>query len=211
MAGVGEAQPTASQVAAAELELGLARRPDVYLVLSPTERRVEVRVRGLVLDSIPLSAVEVVLHSPLLGRSAPPAFRLPAVWRIVHGPGDTDREYIAPTELRPYNPDGYDDPPAVPTPPSAPGPAPTATPIPEPPPSYRARLDNGWDIWVVTQLPPRNFFARAAAAVRDGWRRLRGHSSHLPPAVTWAMAPEDARRLHHLMRGGMAILILGQP
>ncbi len=206
-----DAPARVAQVAAVELEVLLAQRPEVYLVLNPTSRTLEVKVRGIALDRVPLAGIEMIVHAPLLGGTAPSPLPVPAIWRVVNGPGDTDREYIAPTELRPYNPDGYDDPQPG-TPPPRPGaPAPTATPLPEPPASYRAQLDNGFDLWVTTALPPQGFLARASAAVRDGWQRLRGRGSHLPPAITLAMAREDAVRLHHLMRSNMAILVLAEP
>lgn len=209
--GAGDVPLRATQVAALELELSLARRPDVYLVLNPTARQLEVKVRGVALDRIPLRGVEKILHVPFLSASSPPPFPLPAVWRVVDGPGDSDREYIAPTELRPYRAEGYDDPPPAATPTRPGAPPPTATPFPEPPASYRAQLDCGWDLWITETLPPLGFFARARAAVRDGWERLRGRGTHPRPAITLAMDREDAKRLHHLMRSGMPLLVLADP
>ncbi len=194
-----------------ELEVPLAQRPEVYLVLSPASRTLEVRVRGITLDRVSLAGIEMVVHAPIFGGKAPSPPPLPAIWRVAQGPGDTDREYVAPTELRPYNPDGYDDakPGLTPAPPGAP--SPTATPVPEPPASYRAKLEGNWDLWITEALPPQGFFARASAAVRDGWQRLRGRGIELPPAITLAMDREDAMRLHHLMRSGMSILVLAEP
>lgn len=210
-AAAGDVPPRAAQVAAVELEVPLARRPDVYLVLNPQSRQLEVKVRGVALDTMPLAGIEMIVHAPLFGGHGPPPLPLPAVWRVVDGPGDTDREYIAPAELRPYNPDGYDDPQPSATPASPGAPPPTATPVPEPPASYRAKLDSGWDLWITNELPPQGFLARAGAAVHDGWERLRGRGSQLRPAVTLAMGREDAMRLHHLMRSGTALLVLGEP
>ncbi len=200
-----------ARVAALELELSLAQRPEVYLLLNPAGRTLEVKIRGVTLDRVPLTGIKIITHAPVFGGRAVSPLPLPAIWRLVNGPGDTDREYIAPTELRPYNPDGYDDPPPG-TPPTRPGTSPsTGTPLPEPPASYRAQLDTGYDLWITTTLPPQGFLARASAAVRDGWQRLRGRGIHLPPAITLAMAKEDAVRLHHLMRSNMAILVLAEP
>lgn len=210
-AAAGDVPPRPAQVAAIELELPLARRPEVYLVLNPTSRQLQMKVRGFTLDQVSLAGIEMVVHAPLLGGPAPPPPPLPAVWRVVEGPGDTDREYIAPAELRPYRPDGYEDTqPGVPAA-RAGAPLPTATPLPEPPTAYRARLDNGWDLWITNTLPPQRFLPRAWAAVRDGWQRLRGRGNQLSPAIALAMGREDAMRLHHLMRSGMAILVLAEP
>ena len=123
------------------------------------------------------------------------------MWTLSVGPGDTDREVIAPTELRPAPKEGEEE--VEPTPAAAPsGPTPTPTPVHVPPPSYRSRLANGWDLWITDRLPPQSVVGTFTAAVRDGWRRLRGLGEDHPPAVTLAMADEDARRIHHLMRTG---------
>ena len=209
-AAAGDAPPRPAQVAAIALELPLARRPEVYLVLDPTSRQLDVKVRGVSLDRVSLAGIELVVHAPLLGGRPPSPPPLPTVWRVVEGPGDTDREYIAPAELRPYRPDGYDD--AQPGAGARSGaPPPTATPLPEAPAAYRARLDNGWDLWITDRLPPQGFLPRAWAAVRDGLQRVRGRGSRLSPAIALAMAKEDAMRLHHLMRSGMAILVVAEP
>lgn len=207
-AAAGDIPPHPTQVAALELELSLARRPEVYLVLNPSTRQLEVKVRGLAVDRVPLRGIKKILHVPLLSAGAPPPLPLPAVWRVVDGPGDSDREYIAPTELRPYRAEGYDDPPPAANPGRPGAPTPTATPFPEPPASYRAQLDCGWDLWITETLPPLGFLARVGAAVRDGWERLRGRGIHPRPAITLAMDREDAKRLHHLMRSGMPLLVL---
>ncbi len=149
----------------------------------------------------------MVTQQPLLGADVPPAVPVPTIWTIQSGPGDTDREIIAPESLRPMPKEGEEEeePPATPTPP---GPTPTPTPVPEPPPSYRARLNTGWDLWVCEALPASGFWARFTAAVRDGWTRLRGEGEDLPPAVALAMSAEDAKRIHHLLRVGMPILVV---
>ncbi len=75
------------------------------------------------------------------------------------------------------------------------------------PSSYRSRLDNGWDLWVTDQLPPQTRWQTLLAAVRDGWRRLRGRGQNHIPAITLAMTDADAQRIHHLLRTGMPILV----
>jgi hypothetical protein len=43
--------------------------------------------------------------------------------------------------------------------------------------------------------------------VKDGWVRLWSDGEDHPPAIALAMAAEDARRLHHLLRSGTSILV----
>ncbi|MBI4915655.1 MAG: hypothetical protein HY825_07390 [Acidobacteria bacterium] len=190
-----------------ELEASLVKKPQVYLVLDPPRRALEVRSRGHVLDVITLAGIEVVTQQPLLGAGTPPVVPVPAIWTVKSGPGDTDREIIAPDSLRPMPKEGEEEEEASPTP-APPGPTPTATPVPEPPASYRAQLDTGWDLWVCEALPASGFWPRLTAAVRDGWARLRGGGEDLPPALALAMSSDDAKRIHHLLRVGMPILVV---
>lgn len=208
-ARAGDAPPDAARVAALELEAGLAKRPFVYLVLDPQRRVLEIKARGAVLDTVQLTGIEVISQQPLLTRKTPGRPPIPAVWTLKSGPGDTDREVIAPTELRPAPKDDEEE--VEPTPAATPtGSMPTPTQVPVPPPSYRSRLANGWDLWITDRLPPQSAFGTFMAAVRDGWRRLRGQGEDHPPAVTLAMADQDARRIHHLMRTGTTILVASE-
>jgi hypothetical protein len=197
-----------ARVATVEIEAKLARQPSIYLVLDPPRRVFEVRARGIVLDSIVLSGIETVTQRPLFGGVLPTLPQVPGEWSVEDGPGDTDREVISPTTLRPYSSDDEDEPASPsPAPPGTRGPAPTPTPVPEAPASYRTRLDNGWDLWITDRLPPTGMLQRYVAAVRDGWDRLRGLGRSYRPAVMLAVSSQDARRLHHLMRKGMVILV----
>jgi len=204
----GDSPPDPARVVSLELEAGLVKKPQVYLVLDPSRRALEVRSRGHVLDAITLAGIEVVTQQPLLGAGTPPAVPVPAIWIVKSGPGDADREIIAPDSLRPMPKEGEEEEEEPPATPAPPGPTPTATPVPEPPASYRARLDTGWDLWVCEALPASGFWARLTAAVRDGWTRLRGEGEDLPPALALAMNSDDAKRIHHLLRVGMPILVV---
>ncbi len=205
----GDAPLDPARVATVELEVKLARQPNVYLVLDPPRRTLEVRARGVVLDSIPLSGIETVCQRRFFDSAVPTVPAVPGLWAVDEGPGDTDREVISPATLRPYS-SGDEEPPeadATPTPAGTRGPAPTPTPVPEPPSSYRTRLDNGWDLWITDRLPPTGLLPRYWAAVRDGWDRLRGSARNFRPAIMLAVSDQDARRLHHLMRKGTAVLV----
>lgn len=200
----GDGPPDAGFVAARELEVALAKQPAIYLRLDPQRRILEVRARGITLDRVELAGIELVSQQALLRPSPPASPQIPALWRVRQGPGDTDREVIAPTELRPMPKDDEEEEPASGT---SGAPQPTATPIPEPPASYRAQLENGWDLWVTTTLPPQGGLRSVIAAIKDGWSRLRGEVVDVPPAITLAMRGDDARRIHHLFQTGMQILV----
>jgi len=207
-ARAGDVPPEPARVAVLEMEAGLARKPNVYLVLDPQRRVLEVRSRGAVLDAVPLKGVEIVSQQPVLRWDIPSHPPIPAVWMVEQGAGDSDREVVEPTELRPAPKMGDDEDAPEPTPSATPqAPTPTPTPTPLPPVSYRNRLANGWDLWITDALPPQSRLQTFLAAVKDGWRRLRGLGEDHIPAVTLAMADEDARRIHHLLRTGMPILV----
>lgn len=206
LAGAGTEPPNPLLVASRELELSAARRPEIYLVLSPEQRALEVRARGITLDRVPLAGIELLSQQRVFGRSRLSTPSVPARWVVKEGPGDADREVIAPEVLRPMPEEDEDDREPAPTPTAA-GPTPTPTPIPEPPVSYRVALENGWDMWITDRLPRQGFLHLFGAAIGDGWRRWRGRGVDLAPAVTLVMAAEDARRIHHLFRTGTAIIV----
>lgn len=191
---------------ALEMEASLAKKPGVYLVLDPARRVLEVKSRATVLDSVLLRGVQIVHQQKFLAARQGISPPVPATWTVEQGPAVT-REVIAPAELRmPSNDEEDESAEATPAPTPA-IPKPTPTPKSEPPTSYRAKLDNGWDIWVVENLPPQSWLGLFFASVRDGWVRLRGEGQNLRPAVTLAMAAEDAQRIHHLLQSGMPILV----
>lgn len=211
-ARAGDVPPEPTRVAALAMEAGLAKRPFVYLLLDPQRRVLEVKSRGTVLDTVPLTGIEVVSQQSVMRRdilSHPP---FPAVWTVEQGAGDSDREVIAPTELKPAPKMGEEEEDQAATTPSGAPQAPTPTPTPAlgPPASYRSRLDNGWDLWVTDTLPPQSRLRTFLAAVQDGWERLHGLGEDHIPAITLAMTDEDARRIHHLLRTGMPILVAAE-
>jgi hypothetical protein len=203
------ASPVAAQSAdalrlrAIELETELAKRAALYLVLDPAGRRLEVRVRGTVLTEVPVEEVSRLVFSGLFGSTEAPPLHAPALWTVVRGPGDTDRETIAPTSLRPYS-EEEEEPAAnaalaVATKPKGETDKPT---------SYRVQLDVGWQLYLVDQVPRLDRLRRFGAAIRDGWQRLRGEEPSHPPLLALVVTGEDAQRLHHLFRSGMPILVL---
>lgn len=197
----GELPPLAT-LRAVEFETALAREPRVYLVLAAGERRLDVKSRGMVLERVPVAQLSVLHFVPLFGGSSAPELVTPALWRVHQGPGDTDRETIAPTTLRPYSEEEEQEEPAAGTPPAKPpGEA-------EKPATYRVAIDNGWQLLITDQAPQLGFLRRFAAAVRDGWLRFKGAEPAHPPLVTLVVERAAAQRLHHLFRSGTEILLL---
>ena len=105
----GDSPPDPARVVSLELEASLVKKPQVYLVLDPPRRALEVRSRGHVLDVITLAGIEVVTQQPLLGAGTPPVVPIPAIWTVKSGPGDADREIIAPDSLRPMPKEGEEE------------------------------------------------------------------------------------------------------
>lgn len=202
----GDIAPDPARVAALTMEASLARKPDVYLLLDPERRVLEIKARGAVLDTVPLTGIEVISQQPIVGRRLPSHPPIPAIWTVAQGAHDSDRDVIAPAELVP-EPKNDDDDNAEDGPTTSAGPAPTPTPAPVAPTSYRSRLDNGWDLWVTDKLPPQTRWETFLAAVRDGWQRLQGRAQNHIPAITLAMTDADAQRVHHLLHSGMPILV----
>lgn len=186
-----------------ELEAGLARTTQLYLVLDAPRRLVEIKARGIVLDQLPLRDLALLHYRSLWGGEAGAPPPLPAVWKVVEGPGDFSREIIAPEKLRPYVPEEEREEETGQRDSKQPEPV-----VPSAPASYRVRLESNWDLAIVDRSPHPGFFARYAQAVREGWARLRGHSQPRRPIIAVSLDPEDARRLHHVFRTDLPILLV---
>ncbi len=182
----------------AELEAGLVASKDVYLFLDPVRSVLQVKSRGVVLDTIPLLHVTMLRHTPLVGTYSAPRLPLPALWLVAESPVDSTREVIAPEVLRKFNPDEVEKAQGVKT---------TKPQSALPPSSYSIKLDNGWELAVLDEVPVTHFFARFVQAVKNGWAHLHGESHEHPPLVAITVAPDDARRLHHLFRLKTALLV----
>ena len=207
-----EAPPARSpeELRLVELEGNLAKAPQVYLTLDPAARRLDVRLRGIVLERIELLELTTLRFRPLFGSDEAPPLLAPAMWSVAEGPGDTDRETIAPVTLKPYPKEGEEEEeaPATPLPPGAtPTPAPKKPGEDDKPSTYRVRLDNQWQLYVINDIPQRGWWQRFHDAVLDGWQRVRGEEPAHPPLLTLVMSAEDAKRLHHLFRAKMPIVV----
>ncbi|MEO8275839.1 MAG: hypothetical protein ABI639_06435 [Thermoanaerobaculia bacterium] len=207
-----KALPPLVQLRTSEYEAVLAKEPTLYLVLDPRAKHLDIRSRAMVLERVPLADLLLLEFQPLFAKSGAPELGAPALWKVTQGPGDTDRETIAPLELRPYSEEEDKEEPAPTTPgaaPAAPTPAPKKKPDEAPiPTSYRVLIDNGWQLYITADPPQSTFFRRFVASVKDGWSRLRGEEPQHPPLITLVVSPEGAARLHHLFRSGTEILVL---
>ncbi|MEX1309828.1 MAG: hypothetical protein AB1Z65_05365 [Candidatus Sulfomarinibacteraceae bacterium] len=186
----------------ATLEVTLARARAPYLVLELAGPSLSVRVRAMELQSVPLLAVRAVRQGPDGDAGSPPVPGTPQVWRIVEGTAGEWRRVVAPVELVPYVEEGQ-----------RPEPTPLAGPTHTPPPlpdRFVVTTDSPWRLAVAPTLDavvPIGFWQR----VFRGWRRMIGRPEPpTPPTLVLVVhSAEDARRLVHLFRPGMAVLVGG--
>jgi hypothetical protein len=192
------APPELLRARSLEIEATLAKTPVIYLYLDPARRVLEVRSRGMTLDSAALSSVTMLHHHPLFGAEDRPLPEVPGVWTVDQGPGDLSREVIAPEALQPYVPEEERQEATAPQ---------AAKPIPPPPSRYLVPLTNGWALAVLDREPRGGFFHRYTQAVKDGWARLRGKPVARPPLVALSMSAPDAQRFHHVFRSQLPVLV----
>ncbi|MCS7182886.1 MAG: hypothetical protein NZ869_07230 [Thermoanaerobaculum sp.] len=203
-------------MASLEAEVALARKPNIYLTLDLAQKSLAIKARGIVLDEVPVLAVEAAARQAFYFRPRPVLLPVPVVLEVLQGPGDTDREVIAPTRLRPAS--RQEDEEETPLPAASQTPTPTPTPKPETPTRYRVEVFRAGTkhqgkaelvLWVSDSLPARNVWQRFREAVKEGWAYLRGRGeiTHEPPGIVLVVKGEDARRLHHLFRQGMTMLV----
>ena len=205
-AGAAAEIPPLAALRVAEFETALAKGKGIYLVLDPHARKLAVKSRGLLLSEVELDDVAVLEFHPLFGGGDDQELVAPTVWKITEGPGDADRETIAPVELKPYSDEEEPEPAPAPGTPAAP--AKKKPDEIERPSTYRVGLDNGWQLYVTPDEPGAGFFRRLAASVKDGWLRLKGKQPNHPPLVALVLPAEKAQSLHHLFRTGNEILVL---
>lgn len=187
------------------LELDLARRGEVYLVVEADGSALSVRARGMELRAVPLLEVRAVWMSRG-GDPAPPAPPDAAqVWRIVEPPADSWRRVVAPEALMPFAEEE-----------EASATSAQADPRPAPPPCrpdrFAAATDSPWRLAVATSVEavvPVGWWRR----VVRGWKTMIGGSApRLEPTLVLVVAnAEDVRGLIHLFRPGMAVVIGGAP
>jgi hypothetical protein len=191
----------AKDAAPVEIEAALSQSPDLYVLVDPAEGIVEVRSRGISLDTMKITRSEVLFQSGVFATGEPPHFPAPSLWKVQKTPDDAIRELVAPAELKRYVPEDERE--------DTPTGTPTAKPRQEtqPPTSYRIPLNDGWDLAILGELPERGFFVRLTEAARNGWLRLVGRPTAHPPTLALVLEADDSRRLHHVFREGLPILL----
>jgi hypothetical protein len=187
--------PAAAAAGFAELELQLARSGDVYLLLDLRVPALEVRTRATLLETLPLAGA-ALYRFRTLGAAGDLTVALPATWTVTEDVAAAYRQVVAPERLEPFSPEGE----------AAAGRRPAA-PTPERPAAYRVTLDSGFVLAVGAELPASGIGSRFAQALENGWLRLRGRAPERPDLVALAMAADDARQLHHLLRPGTVLLV----
>lgn len=184
-----------------ELETQLAKQSDLYLYFDPPANRLAIKVRGLEIAAVEILESSQLVFRPLAGEASAPPLPAPAIWTVTEDAGDTDRETIAPTTLRPYSEDEEREEPATT------GKKKSDAEEVEERGQYRVQLDIGWQLMVVDESPRLDWGRRMIAAIRDGYQRLRGVETSHPPLVTLVVSSADASLLRHLFRAGTQILV----
>lgn len=187
-------------VAFLEAELEAAQGRDPYMVLDPAARTLEVRARGIILHVVALEGVALLAYRPLRGPA--PAPQLPMVLTVDRRPEEPHRRRIAPRELRPFDPAAEEETAAPPDLRAAPD------VLPDPPAAYRVGLEGEWDLEVVQGRPEPGLGDRLARTLADGWARLWRRSPARPHLLVLAATADDGRRLHHLFREGIRVLVV---
>ena len=193
--------PVEITLAAKEAEIELARGTSLYLVVDGYREVVSVRARGFELEALPLEGYLTAAGRRTDGTEPPVDLVSPALFRVESRPPHGGRPLVAPQRLTPVG--------AEPDP----GPAPTGKPESEvvPPTRYGLALEDGWRLEVTDAVEAAPLPDRLAAAARETWARLRGRSRPEPPRLVLVLAPDGARKLHHLFRIGTPILAILPP
>lgn len=190
-----------------EAEYESAKDIDLYLVLRLTARRLEVRARGITLESIPFESTGVLRYrepsSSPRAESQVPTF----YWTVAEDSDGSHRKLIAPAELRPYPEEDAEEEEQDAQLPVATAPAGAVATLPTPPTDYTIALDGGWQLWVTNHPPKTDLWSRLRYALRDGWARLRQHPLEAADRVVIVLPSEEAQRIQHLFRAGTRILL----
>jgi len=179
------------------LELSLARQRALYIRLPIDHPELQVKVRGVVLQRIPVKALRVAYQGSVAEASELPELRIPVVWRVGAAPEAEWRRVVAPPTLVPYSEDA-----------AVAGTGVTPSPQTASPAQYDVELASGW-VLHVGPSPPTGWLSRLAGRLRSGWCRLWGRPlPQPPPSVAVVMDADDARRALHLFREGLEILVV---
>lgn len=182
-----ETSPTAT-----ELELALARQPSPYLVIDLASSQLSVRLRGRILEQVPVATL-FALRGGHVG-TPPPPLDVPVVWHVAIRPL-SGRRLQAPVTL-------------LETPAPSPQPQQSSS-APPPPDTYGFQTREGWWVELGRPLATASFLKRTQERVVDGFASWRGRAKTMPDRLALGLDAESARRFHHLFRRDTAILVLG--
>jgi hypothetical protein len=187
----------------ASLELDLARRPEVYLVVDADASRLSIRIRAMEVDAVSLRDIRTAWQGNGVAPGPPPTIEVPTVWTVTEPPTAEWRRVVAPAELAPYTDDRA-------TGDVGAAGRPSPTPGASRPDRFTVSTDSGWRLAVATSVRDAVAVGGWRRVVR-GWRRvLHGPEPAVPPTLVLVVsAPDDARRLIHLFRPGAAVLLVG--
>jgi hypothetical protein len=193
--------------ASLELLLESARQPLPYLVLQPGAELAEVQIRGLPVDSVAVRAFAVVAPRGRL-EECREAVAAPSAFTVSADAAQPLRQRFEPdalVESEPADEEGAGEVAAA----EAAEPEEAEAPVAASSPSaaYRVALDDGWTLVVAPQVAVSSLWGRLVVSLRRGVERLFGSPSPTCE-LQIAVAPDDARRLQHLFRPGVRILVL---
>ena len=158
-------------------ELGLAERPEIYLVLSPAAGELTVKARGIALDRIVLGGVWLRYPAPWLGAPSSSGLRAPVVLTVRRAPL------------------------------AAAAPAAGADPAATPPTEVRALLDGGLELVAATGAPRSGWWRRLGAALGGAWAALSGEAADAAPALVLQVPAGELDRVAHLLERDRRILL----
>ncbi len=182
-------------------EIALARGPGLYLRVDGARRVIDVKARGLVLESLPVDGVQLLLFQRRERRVVPP---LPATWIVAEAPEASHRRRLTPDDLVPYQEDDAEETTAAPAKKAAAKPPPPSLP----PAEYRVRLEGGWDLVLGPSLPAAGWLSRFWFGLRWVAAKLVRAEVETPDVLAIAVDEAVARKLHHMFRPGTAVLVV---
>jgi hypothetical protein len=192
------AEISAHRARAAELEAELAARRDVYLVVGVESGVLEIRVRGVTLERIPVATVHAFERRRLVDGEGASQLEVPHLFVTAATINLVERRVVAPETLQPWS-EGAESTLR----------ASGEDPKPQAPSSYDVPLEGGWILEVRQERVDLSTSGKLLEAFRDLWLRAAGaRDRDRRPTVQLVLDDASAKRLHHLFVKGAAILLV---
>jgi len=225
LAGPSSAAPKKAKPPAIEPdnpESAVAEQGTIYVLVDQRAMIAQIKIRGITLELLPLKFFAFLdYRKPSEIASPGRKVQLPALFTVQEDATAVYRKYIAPEELISVREaekleaereaaakaaaEAAKERGETPPPPKKKE-VPTE---PEPPSEYRIQLDEGWSLEVTTEAPDLSLKGQLEEAFHDGFARLQGEEVETPRLLGLTLSPDDARRLHRLLRPGLQILVIG--